>query len=506
MSIRVYNTLTNQKEPFEPLQPGKVGMYVCGPTVYKDSHIGHAVGPVIFDAVKRYLTSRGFDVTLVINITDVEDKIIAESLSQGRPPFALAEEITANYLAAMDQLDVRAGIDHMPKVSTHMGDILRLIERLIERGFAYEADGDVYFDVAKDNEYGKLSNRRADEQFGQRELEAGQKHNPGDFALWKAAKPDEPEEVRFDSPWGRGRPGWHIECSAMSMRYLGDSFDIHGGGMDLIFPHHENEIAQSECATGKPFAKYWMHNGLTRFKTKKISKSDAEMAAALDKMALDRLLEKYGGELLRFFVLGTHYRRPIDFSDEEMEAKKKALATFHRLFERVERITGKSPYEDIPLATEALQAPASISTEAKQLIGEVAEDRERYLQAMDDDFNTAAATAALFDLAGRINRFIDTQKLEGGDDEEQQAVALEAARQLLVLGRMIGLFLHPPSAAGGGADTALLSDVMQVLIDVREHCRKNKDFAAADMIRARLGELNITLEDRPDGTLWRRGD
>ncbi|MCK4660533.1 MAG: cysteine--tRNA ligase [Phycisphaerae bacterium] len=506
MSIRVYNTLTNQKEPFEPLQPGKVGMYVCGPTVYKNSHIGHAVGPVIFDAIKRYLTSSGFDVTLVINVTDVEDKIIAESLAQGRPPFALAEEVTDNYLKAIDQLDAREGINHLPKVSTHMDDIIKLIERIIERGFGYEVDGDIYFDVAKDREYGKLSNRRSEEQFCQRELESGQKHNPGDFVLWKAAKPDEPEEVKFDSPWGKGRPGWHIECSAMSMRYLGESFDIHGGGMDLIFPHHENEIAQAECGTGKPFAKYWMHNGLTRFNTKKISKSDADMAAALEKMTLSTLLDEYGGELLRFFILGTHYRRPIDFSDEEMEAKRKGLATFHRLFERVERMTGQSPHENVEPSTETLQSLASVSDEARQLIDEVGQHRERYTQAMDDDFNTAAAIAAMFDLASRINRYIDTQKLEGGKDDKQQAVALESARQLVALGRLIGLFLHPPQSAVAGDDTGLLDDVMHVLIDVRAHCRKNKDFVAADMIRNRLGEIKITLEDRPDGTIWRHGD
>jgi cysteinyl-tRNA synthetase len=505
VSIRIYNTLTNQKETFEPLQPGKVGMYVCGPTVYKHSHIGHAVGPVIFDAVKRYLTFRGFAVTLVVNVTDVEDKIIAESLAQGRAPFALAEEVTENYLRAMSRLDVRQNIDHLPKVSTHMPDILRLIDRLVARGFAYEASGDVYFDVTKDASYGKLSNRKSDEQSGQRELVAGGKRNPGDFALWKAAKPEEPDEVKFSSPWGPGRPGWHIECSAMSMRYLGESFDIHGGGMDLIFPHHENEIAQSECGTGRPFAKYWMHNGLTRFNTKKISKSDVEMAAALAKMTLSTLLDQWGGELLRFFILSTHYRRPIDFSDEELESKRKGLATFYRLFERVERITGRSPYEDAHPTTEDLGGFGAVSAESKQLTDEVMADRERFLQAMDDDFNTAAALAALFDLAGRINRYIDSQKLESGGDEERRALALEATRQVVALGRLIGLYLRPPQSAVG-ADAGLVNDLMQVLIDVRAHCRKHKDFAAADMIRKRLTDLSITLEDRADGTGWRLGD
>ena len=494
MSIRVYNTLTNQKEPFEPLVPGRVGIYLCGPTVYKESHIGHAVGPVIFDAIKRYLTHRGFKVTWVVNITDVEDKIIAESLAQERKPFALAEEITASYLAAMEQLDVR-DIDVMPKVSEHLGEIVALIARLIEREHAYQAGGDVYFDVARDREYGKLSNRSTEDQEGQRSLERDQKRNPGDFALWKGAKPGEPDEVKFDSPWGKGRPGWHIECSAMAMRYLGETFDIHGGGMDLIFPHHENEVAQSECATGKAFSKYWLHHGLTRFNTKKVSKSDPEMAAAMEKMTLRRLLERYDGELLRYFILSTHYRRPIDFSDEELEAKKKGLSTFHRLFERIERLAGQSPFEGARLA----------AVESGPLLAEIAEERARFEQAMDDDFNTAAAIAVLFDAASRINRFIDEQKLEAGSDTKGKAESLEATQCLVALGRLIGLFLRAPSAPKGG-DSSLVNNVMKVLIEVRAHLRKNKDFATADLLRKRLGEIGVTLEDRPDGTLWRYGD
>jgi cysteinyl-tRNA synthetase len=339
----------------------------------------------------------------------------------------------------------------------------------------------------------KLSNRSAEAQEGQRELERGQKRNPGDFALWKAAKPNEPEEVKFDSPWGKGRPGWHIECSAMSVRYLGESFDIHGGGMDLIFPHHENEIAQSESASGRVFAKYWLHHGLTRFNTKKVSKSDPEMAAALEKMTLTRLLERWDGELLRFFILSTHYRRPIDFSDEELEAKKKGLSTFHRLFERVERLSGQSPFEG-----EAGGDPGSLAKE-------LGEDQSRFEQAMDDDFNTAAAIAVLFEMATRINRFIDVEKLEAGAEDGRKRAVLAATRQLIGLGRHLGLFLRPPTAEAG-ADSGVLNNVMQVVIEIRAHLRKNKDFATADLLRKRLSDVGVTLEDRPDGTLWRHGN
>jgi cysteinyl-tRNA synthetase len=344
MAIVVYNTLSRRKEPFEPVCPGEVGIYLCGPTVYKPSHIGHAVGPIIFDAIKRYLVFRGFKVTWVVNITDVDDKLIDEAGKQKTTTFELAERIGKDYLKAMATLHVD-GIDIMPKASEHMGEIIAITQRLIERGCAYVSGGDVYFDVTKDDEYGKLSNRKLEEQAGQRDLKSGEKRNPGDFALWKAAKPEEPDDVKFDSPWGKGRPGWHIECSAMASRYLGDTFDIHGGGLDLVFPHHENEVAQSECANGKPFAKYWLHHGLTRVNTKKISKSDAspEMQAALAKMTLHNLLAEYPGELVRFFVLSTHYRRPIEYTAEEFDSKRKGLDTFYRLFERVERLAG-CPY------------------------------------------------------------------------------------------------------------------------------------------------------------------
>ncbi|HEY3243637.1 MAG TPA: cysteine--tRNA ligase [Phycisphaerae bacterium] len=499
MPLRVYNTLTKQKEIFEPVVPGKVGIYLCGPTVYKPSHIGHAVGPIIFDALKRFLIFKGFQVTWVVNITDVEDKLIAEARAQGVRVPDLAARVTANYLDAMQRLGVR-GIDQMPKVSEHIPDILGMIQKLIDRKHAYVSRGDVYFDVTSDLDYGKLSNRSPDEQAGQRELVSGEKRHPGDFALWKAAKPEEPPETKHESPWGLGRPGWHIECSAMSCRILGETFDIHGGGMDLVFPHHENEIAQSESATGRLFAKYWLHHGLTKINTKKISKSETE-EGALAKLTLSNLLATYPGELLRYFVLGTHYRSPIDFSDEALEAKRKGLDTFYRLFERVERVTGASAYGDTP-ALERV-APETIAPEDREFASAVLAQRTRLVEALDDDFNTAVAIAVLFELANAINRFVDERKLESAPSGPARLAALAATRQCVELARLLGLFEAPP-AAQPGMDNELVEGLMGLLIELRQCCRKSKNFELADLIRTRLSELNVTLEDRPDGTIWRR--
>jgi len=546
MGLTVYNTLTRRKQPFKPVTPGKVGIYLCGPTVYKPSHLGHAVGPIIFDAIKRYLVFRGFEVTWVVNITDVDDKLIVEAASQKTTTMQLAKRVTKDYLDAMTTLHVD-GIDLMPKASEHIGDIIDIINNLIEKDIAYPSGGDVYFDVTRHADYGKLSNRSVEDQEGQRELQSGEKRNPGDFALWKKAKPEEPDEVKFDSPWGKGRPGWHIECSAMAMRYLGDTFDIHGGGMDLIFPHHENEIAQSEGATGRPFANVWMHNGLTRFNTKKISKSDPKMQAILNKMTLHNLLAEYTGEHIRFFVLSTHYRRPIEYSADELESKRKGLHTFYRLFERVERICDASPYANAPEpvcepqasarataqsrdregadgmvrtdspepqasacanAPDDTDAPARISFRCPEIASESLsatcdEHASRFVGAMEDDFNTAGGIASLFDLASAINRFIEENKLESCGTDGAKSDVLLATRRLVAVGRLIGLFLDPP-AQKGADDDGLADQVMQVLIEVRQLVRQKKDFETADLIRNRLADCKITLEDRPDGTVWRR--
>lgn len=494
MSLVVYSTLTRKKEPFKTVHPGKVGIYLCGPTVYKPSHVGHAVGPIIFDAIKRYLTFRGYKVTWVVNITDVDDKLIIEAGKQKVGVYALAERVTADYFKAMKMLNVE-GIDITPKASEHIGEIIRIINKLIEKNYAYPVGGDVYFDVTRDADYGKLSNRKLDEQEGQRDLQSGEKRSPGDFALWKAAKADEPAEVKFDSPWGKGRPGWHIECSAMAQRYLGETLDIHGGGLDLIFPHHENELAQSESCNDKPFANYWLHNGLTTFNTKKVAKSDAdpEMQAALVRMTLHNLLAVYPGELIRFFVLSTHYRRPIEYSEAELDSKRKGLDTFYRLFERVQRVSGLSPYQAAGL--EAAITDAALAQACSTQF-------TAFTDGMDDDFNSAAGIAALFDWAGAVNRFIEQHKLEAAATDAQKRDALHAAGRLIATARLIGIFLEPQTAKGAG-DDGVADKAMEVLIAVRQHLRKKKDFETADIIRNMLTERKITLEDRADGTVWR---
>ncbi|MFC1783625.1 cysteine--tRNA ligase [Planctomycetota bacterium] len=502
MALRLYNTLTNQKELFESVAPGKVGIYVCGPTVYKESHIGHAVGPVIFDAFKKYLTYKGYEVKLVINITDVDDKIIDEARRLGVEAGDLARQVSSSYFEAMEKLNVNS-IDHYPRATEHIDDIIELIQRLGERDAAYAVEGDVYFDISKGSDYGKLSNRRSEEQFeGTRELTGVGKRNPGDFALWKKVKDDDP--VGWDSPWGRGRPGWHIECSVMSMKYLGENFDIHGGGMDLIFPHHENEIAQSETATGRPFAKYWMHNGLTRIKTKVAGGQwqQEKMSKSLGNIkTLSELFEVYPPTCVRFFLLSTHYRRPLDFSDEAVEAVRKGMMNIYRLFERVRRLTKEDVFEtkcSIELMDELVQTEED--REFKELVTQA---QHHYLEALDDDFNTARAIALLHELCGGINRYIDRRKLEIHANKNGQGLALEAARMLSSLGKVLGLLEGPIDT--GVAGDGLTDQLMEVLIELRAEARKDKNYALADAIRDKLKTLNITLEDRPDGSVtWRR--
>ncbi len=501
MTLRVFNTLSGEKELFEPLEPGKVGMYLCGPTVYKPAHIGHAVGPIVFDVVKRYLSFKGFKVSWVVNITDVEDKLIAEAQNQGRDMLDLARELETRYITDISALGVR-GIDHMPRASEHIGEIIEQTQELIKNGYAYEADGDVYFDVSKDEDYGKLTNRKAEEQeSGTREgLVSTSKRNPGDFALWKHAKDSEPDSAKYDSPWGKGRPGWHIECSAMAMKYLGATFDIHGGGMDLKFPHHENELAQAESANSQPFSKYWMHHGLTRFNTKKISKSDPEMAKIMASLQIKSLLEKHDPQLLRFLILKAHYRSPIDFSDEALAAAKTGLDTFTRLFERIERICHVDPYANETTA-EKLRGE-EMDDAAKALFETVLQQRVRFLEVMDDDFNTAQAIAVLFDIANAINKFFEATRLETNGHEAQAKLALGACGTLTSLGRILGLFESKPAGpkAGGDGKTPALVDL---LVEVRKQVREAKQYAIGDHIRDELTKLGITLEDSKDGTRWR---
>jgi len=502
MSLRVYNTLSKQKELFETVKPGKVGMYLCGPTVYKPPHIGHMVGPVIFDAIKRFLAFKGFEVTWVVNITDVDDKLIAQAESEGTTMVEVAERCTQQYLDCLKGLGIDT-IDRFPKASEHMEEIIAITKKLIETGHAYATDGNVWFDVAKDADYGKLSHRRAEEQeAGTRELVGSGKKNPADFALWKAAKPGEP---LWESPWGKGRPGWHIECSAMSMKYLGPTFDIHGGGMDLLFPHHENELAQSECATGQTFAKYWLHNGLTRVKTKlaggevrneKISKSLGNVVDA------EKAIADYGADLMRYLILTTHYRSPIDFADEVVTASRKGLASFSRLFERIERLKG----EPVPDKGGTMDQAASelfegdLAPFARSVLGL----KMKFLEMMDDDFNTAGAIGVLHEMASEINALIETTKVEKDKQAPIIAALWAAAGTFKQLGQVMGFFLTKPITAAGVKDKSLTENLMQLLIALRAEARIGKNFALADGIRKRLTDIGVTLEDRADGTIWRK--
>ena len=358
MSLRVYNTLTREKEDFQTVQPGRVDMYLCGPTVYKPAHIGHMVGPVIFDTIKRHLVWCGYDVTWVVNVTDVDDKLIVRAAENGTTVEALAKEMTQDYMDNLRTMGVD-GIDLFPRATEHIGEMCNMIQRLIKRGYAYPLDGDVYFEVGKDRDYGRLSGRNVSDMIAGARIEANDaKRNPADFALWKKSRPEEPA---WDSPWGRGRPGWHIECSAMSMKYLGESFDIHGGGLDLLFPHHENELAQSECCTGRTFSRYWLHNGLMQdsgaagkvggghdrhgdLAADQQAQEVHKLAGSKGAASVRELFVKFPPETVRLFLLATHYRSPIDFSEERIAETHRSLDGFYRLFDTFERVTGSSFY------------------------------------------------------------------------------------------------------------------------------------------------------------------
>ncbi|HTU27453.1 MAG TPA: cysteine--tRNA ligase [Pirellulales bacterium] len=513
MAIRVYNTLSKTKETFNPVVAGKVGIYLCGPTVYKPSHIGHMVGPVIFDAVKRYLTYSGYQVTLVINITDVDDKLINESKVRGITMAALAEEMTADYMRNLEAMGVDT-IDHFPRATRHMDDIIALTKTLIQKGYAYESEGDVYFDVAKDAEYGKLSHRDVTSMQGEGGETVERKRSPADFALWKNAKPGEPS---WDSPWGKGRPGWHIECSAMSRKLLGETFDIHGGGLDLMFPHHENEIAQSECCHGKPQANYWMHNGLMQSSGEvgKVGGRNTRAAAEGDQQAQEAgkigkskgaspfrdLLGRHAPERIRFFLLSTHYRRPIDFSDQRIDEVGTGLDQLYRFFTRYQRVTGQSFYDIKPPAR---RKEGDFSPGGDAVLEQIAAHRQHFLEMMDDDFNTGGAVADLFGTVGTLNKFIDEAKLEATKPSEKQlAVLRQGASTLGELSRTLGLFRHPIEEAAAD-DDGITDQLMKLIIELRADARGRKDFATADKIRNGLSAVKIVLEDRPGGTEWRR--
>ena len=516
MPIRVYNTLSRQKEDFQTVVPGQVGMYLCGPTVYKPAHIGHMVGPVIFDTVKRYLRYSGYQVKFVINITDVDDKLIVRAAERNTTVEKLAKEMTQDYFDNLATMGVDS-VDIFPYATEHIGEMLQIINKLIDKGFAYPLEGDVYFDVTKDEDYGALSHRNISEVLAGTRVEANdRKRHPADFALWKKSKPGEPA---WDSPWGPGRPGWHIECSAMCMKHLGETLDIHGGGLDLMFPHHENELAQSESFTGKKFSRYWLHNGLMQAgKTAgKVGGQHSRLGDMADKEAQEagklagskgaasvkELFAKHTPETVRFFLLSTHYRSPIDFSDDNIAETGKSVEGFYRLFEAFERATGKDFY--------LLPAPASraettaLPAEPAGFVSEAAQFRDRFLSAMDDDFNTGGAIGVLFEFRKSLNALIQDQKLESTGKSNAAAIAALTAGMSLLreLTSLLGVFVKPAKKASAG-DDAFVNGLMSLVLELRAEARATKNWGMSDKIRDQLKALKVVVEDRTEGVTWRR--
>jgi cysteinyl-tRNA synthetase len=486
MSIHIYNTLTHSKEPFIPGEEGKVKMYVCGPTTYNYIHLGNARPLVFFDTVRRYFSYRGYQVQYVQNFTDVDDKIIKRAEEEGTDPLALAQKYIEEFFQDAQALNVKPASVH-PKVSEHIPDIVALIEQLIDKGFAYQVEGDVYFSVRSFEGYGKLSGRSLDElQAGARVEVDARKKDPLDFALWKQAKPGEPA---WESPWGMGRPGWHIECSVMSLKYLGPHFDIHGGGADLVFPHHENEIAQSEAACGEPFAKYWMHNGFITVNQEKMSKSLGNF------FLVREILAKFPADVVRFFLLETHYRSPLDFDDQKLLESKKAL-------DRIKNTKG--------LLQEKIAFLTSVNANDDYLPEEstarkIEQCREEFIKAMDDDFNTSLALAAVFELCRVSNSFANQPDLP------QKPGALgQLKRALTVLEEMVvevlGIPLQREETARHNQDGAMVTALVELLIELRQEARAKKDWGTADGIRDRLKEIGIIIEDTPHGVRWKRAE
>jgi cysteinyl-tRNA synthetase len=465
MGLQIYNTLSRRKEEFVPLQEGKVSMYVCGPTVYADAHVGHAMAAVVFDMVRRYLVYRGYDVTYVTNFTDVDDKIIARANENGEDPVEMANFFAEKYLEHLADLNVMEA-DIYPRVSNEIFNIIQVIQDLGESGYAYDVDGDVYFRVVADDDYGRLSNRKLDEALtGTRVAEDDRKENVADFALWKSAKPGEPS---WESPWGAGRPGWHIECSAMCLHHLGETIDIHGGGNDLIFPHHENEIAQSESLTGHAMANYWMHNGMLQLSGAKMSKSLGNL------VTIDEFLQTRSADTLRALIYSGHYRKPVAFNNESLDSAERGLS----------RLRG---------GTRPAKGYKSTGEEA-DLLRQASEDaRERFITAMDDDFNTSSALATLFELVKAINT---------GRDQNVAGPFYEAAQR--TLGELAGILgISLAEAAPEAASSVDIKPFVDLLIGVRTEMRAIKQWALADKIRDQLNELGVVLEDSREGTTWR---
>jgi cysteinyl-tRNA synthetase len=464
MSLRVYSTLSRKKEEFVTLEPGKVRMYVCGVTVYNKAHVGHAMFALVFDMIHRYLVYRGYQVRHVMNFTDVDDKIIIRANQIGIDPFTLSEGYIHEFQKNLSDLNILAPTV-APRATQEIDQIITMIKGLIDHGFAYSMDGDVYFRVEKDPEYGKLSGRKLDDmQAGARIEIDHRKEHPMDFALWKAARPGEPF---WDSPWGQGRPGWHIECSAMNLHYLGEQIDIHGGGNDLIFPHHENEIAQTESFTGKPFARYWIHNGMLQFGGEKMSKSVGNL------ITIEDFLSRHSADALRLMILNSGYRGPLTFTEEVIGQSERGLERMHSALRP--ELPGAKGAPSLGVLDQQIQAT-----------------REEFIESMDDDFNSAGALAALFDLVREINQ----ARADGATGAE-----LKPAQDFLRdLTGVLGLTMNE---AITGDQTA--KPFIDLLVELRLELRKQKQYALGDMVREKLAKLGVILSDSKEGTTWRWG-
>jgi len=477
VTIQIYNTLGRKKERFETLEKGKVRMYVCGPTVYDSCHIGHARSVVVFDVIARYLRSQEYDVTYVRNFTDVDDKIINKANETGIDSKEIAEKYINEFYADMDALKVeRAAIE--PRATAHIDDIIEIVEKLINKGFAYQIDSDVYFAVELFSDYGKLSGRKLEEmEAGARVDVDKRKRNPFDFALWKSAKPGEPS---WESPWGKGRPGWHIECSAMIYALLGETIDIHGGGRDLTFPHHENEIAQSEAAFGRQFVKYWVHNGFVNIDQEKMSKSLGNFLIIKD------VLKTYHPEALRLFLLSNHYRSPIDFTDKTMDESSTGLDKIYKLLERIEK---------------RAVLLSNIEAESKGAVW------KNFSEAMDDDFNTARGIGVLFSAVREINRLLDEKTSSLSMVFEKKVRSGKA--DILKIGSILGILSESPQTyfdnkkSYGLIKKSIDPAKVDKMVKERFEARKTKDWEKADFIRKQLEEMNIKLEDGPEETVWK---
>jgi len=479
MAIKVYNTLTRKKEDFEPIEEGHVRMYNCGPTVYDYFHIGNARTFLIADIIRRYLEFKGYDVKFVQNLTDIEDKIINKANELGISSSEVAQKFIDAYFEDADALGIRRA-DLYPKATEHISEMINFIKRLQEKDMAYEVDGDVYYDVTKFDDYGKLSNRKLEDlQAGARVDVDERKKHPADFALWKSSKPGEP---CYDSPWGKGRPGWHIECSVMSMKHLGETIDIHTGGSDLVFPHHENEIAQSEALTGKPLSKYWLHFGLMQVEGSRMGKSNLNFVTVRD------AIKEYSPETIRHFLLSAHYRSPLDYRKTSLQESSQAINRLKNCLTNLERLSNDSGELD----------PESISnSETKSLYEYVGKVRKNFEDSMDDDFNTAGAIGAIFELVGETNRFISAN--EGQLNKDDKATLAYVRKNIIELSDVLGIFSEEEILS---SDQELVEGLIQLIIDIRKNARTKKDWDTADQIRDGLKELGIELKDTSEGTFW----